>query len=166
MASAMFLKITGPDVKGESTDSAHKDEIELMSISHGVSMQVGPRSTAGSATTEKSTHADLTVMKAVDKATPEIQKGICQGAHYNQAVIQINKADGKGGLIPYLTYTLNDVVISSSSIGAADGGGLATESLSLNYSKIKWEYVPTNPADGTAMGTVPFTWDVGKNTVG
>ena len=165
MASAMFLKISTPTVEGESTDSKHSKEIELLSFSHGVAMNVGPRSTAGSATTEKSSHQDISVSKQIDKSTPEIAKGICQGTHYGEMVISINKADGKGGMIEYLKYTLTDVLITSHSIGGADGGGLATESLTFNYGKIKWEYVPTDNTNA-AMGTVPFAWDVAKNAVG
>jgi type VI secretion system secreted protein Hcp len=165
MASAMFLKISSPNVEGESTDSKHSKEIELLSFSHGVGMTPGPRSTAGSATTEKSSHSDVSVVKQIDKSTPEIAKGICQGTHYGEMVISINKADGKGGMIEYMKYTLNDVLITSQHIGGADGGGLATESLSFNYGKIKWEYVPTD-ATNAAMGTVPFAWDVAKNAVG
>jgi len=164
MASAVFLKITTPDVAGESTDDKHPGEIELLSFGHGLTMAMGPRSTAGSATIQKASHQDISLMKYVDKSTPELQKGICLGTHYGQAVISINKTDGAGGMIPYLVYTLNDVVISSSQV-SGDGQSLPIESVTLNYGKVKWEYAPTNQ-DGTASGTVPFTWDVEKNIKG
>ena len=45
-----FLKITSPDVKGESKDDAHKDWIEVLSFSHGISQPTSStRSSSGGA---------------------------------------------------------------------------------------------------------------------
>ena len=166
MASNMHMKITGPDVPGESTDAGHTNEIELLSFSHGVSRNIGPRTTAGSGATGHSNHGDMSIMKVIDKATPEIQKYICGGQQFGEIKITVDKTNAQGTVIPYMVYTLSNVIISSSQISGGSGGDLAVESVSLNYDKIKWEYTATNPADGSAAGTVPFTWDVGKNAVG
>jgi len=166
MASNIHMKITGPDVAGESTDAGHANEIELMSFSHGVSRATGPRTTAGSASTGHSNHADMTIMKYIDKATPELQKAICGGQQFSEIKIVVDKTNATGTVIPYLIYTLSNVIVSTSQLSGSEGGQLAVESVSLNYDKIKWEYTATNPTDGAAAGTVPFTWDVGKNAVG
>jgi type VI secretion system secreted protein Hcp len=165
MAGAMFLKITGPDVKGESTADGHKDEIEISSFSHSVAMATTPASTSGSRTAERASFHDVTISKAVDKSTPELAKGVSQGTHYGECVVSVARADGAGGMVQYLKYTLNDVVISSLGVSGADGGGLATEVVTLSYGKIKWEYTATDPAKGGAQGTVPFTFDVSANKV-
>jgi type VI secretion system secreted protein Hcp len=165
MPGAMFLKITGPDVKGESTADGHKDEIEITSFSQGVSMATTPASTSGSRTAERASFHDVTVTKMVDKSTPELAKGVSQGTTYGEMVISIARADGAGGMVQYLKYTLNDVVISSLQVSGADGGGLANEAATFSYGKIKWEYTATDPAKGGAQGTVPFTFDVGANKV-
>jgi len=166
MASNIHMKITGPDVAGESTDAGHTGEIELMSFGHGVSRSTGPRTTAGSASTGHSNHADVTIMKYIDKATPELQKAICGGQQFSEIKIVVDKTNATGTVIPYLIYTLSNVIVSSSQLSGSEGGQLAVEAVSLNYDKIKWEYTATNPTDGAAAGTVPFTWDVGKNAVG
>jgi len=165
MAGAMFLKITGPDVKGESTADKHKEEIEITSFSQGVAMATTPASTSGSRTSERASFHDFTITKMVDKATPELAKGVAQGTHYGEIVISVNRADGAGGMVEYLKYTLNDVIISSLQVSGADGGGLASEAATLSFGKIKWEYTATDPAKGGAQGTVPFTFDVGANKV-
>ena len=74
MSSNIHLKITGPDIAGESTDAGHTGEIELTSFNHGVSRAVGPRTTAGSASVGNSSHNDVSVSKYIDKATPELAK--------------------------------------------------------------------------------------------
>ena len=166
MASNIHMKITGPAVAGESTDAGHTGELEILSLSHGVSRPVGPRTTAGSASTGHSNHQDVTVTKYVDKATPEIQKAICGGQQFAEITIVVDKTNAQGTVIPYLKYTLSNVIVTSSSLGGSDQGGLAVETVMLNYDKIKWEYTATNTTDGAAAGTVPFTWDVSKNAVG
>ena len=40
MAFDTFLKLEGPELKGESTDEKHKDEFELYSFSFGASNPV------------------------------------------------------------------------------------------------------------------------------
>ncbi len=166
MPSNIHMKITGPALAGESTDAGHSGELELVGFSHGVSRNVGPRSTAGSASTGHSNHNDVSIMKYVDKATPELQKAICGGQQFGEIKITVDKTNATGAIIPYLVYTLSNVIITSSSVSGNEGGQLAMENVTLNYDKIKWEYTATNPTDGAAAGTVPFTWDVGKNAVG
>jgi type VI secretion system secreted protein Hcp len=162
----IHMKITGPDIAGESTDAGHAGEIELSSFAHAVSRTIGPRTTAGSASVGNSHHGDLMITKVIDKATPEIQKSICGGQQHKEVKIVVEKTNSVNGtLIPYMVYTLSDVIFSTSSIGGADGGGLPTESIGINYAKIKWEYTPTDPSTGDAQGVVPFAWDVSKNQV-
>jgi len=157
----IYLKIK--EIPGEATDQAHKDEIELGSFSHGVSMAIGPRTTAGSGPIGTSSHGDISVSKVVDISTPKIMEAVCKGTTFPEAVITVSKAGGKGKDVIYLTYTMNNVIISNAQLSAADGAGLAQESLSLNYSKIKWEYNSTDPKDGSVKGTVPFTFDLEIN---
>ncbi len=52
MAFDAFLKIDG--IPGESTDDKHKDWIEILSFSHGLSQAAtGSRSSGGAATAER-----------------------------------------------------------------------------------------------------------------
>ena len=69
MAIDVYLQIDG--IKGESADSAHKDWIELTSVSFGV---LQPRSatasSAGGHTAERCEHEDILVTKLTDLSTP------------------------------------------------------------------------------------------------
>lgn len=165
MPGAMFLKISSPDIKGESTVDKHTDEIELSSFNLGASMAVTAASTSGSRASERASFSDVTVTKGVDSSTPDLAKGVAQGTTFGTAVISINRADGQGGMVEYLKVTLTDVIISSLQMSGADGAGVAQESASLAYGTIKWEYTPTDPAKGGGLGTIPFAFDVGANKV-
>jgi len=165
MSSNIHMKITGPPIAGESTDAGHAGEIELSSFQHHVSRQVGPRTTAGSPSVGNSSHGEVVITKLIDKATPEFAKSICGGQQHAEIKIVFEKTNAAGALIPYMVYTLTAVIITSSSLSGADGGGMPMESATLNYATIKWEYTPTDPNTGDAQGVLPFGWDVSQNKV-
>ncbi len=165
MSSNIHMKISGPPIEGESTDAGHAGEVELLAVAHNVSRQVGPRTTAGSASVGNSSHGEISVTKLIDKATPNFAKSICGGQQHAEVKIVFEKTNAQGALIPYMVYTLTAVIITSQALSGADGGGMPTESLSLNYATIKWEYTPTDSATGDAQGVVPFGWSVAENKV-
>ena len=70
MATDTFLKLG--DVKGESTDDKHRDEIEVLAFSWGMS-QPGSMS-GGGGSAGKVTFQDLHCKHSLDKASPNIMK--------------------------------------------------------------------------------------------
>ena len=62
--------------------------------------------------------------------------------------------------MPFITYTLSNVVLSSVSVSG--GGGKPVETMSLNFTKIKWE-LTTQKDDGSKEGTAASTWDMAAN---
>lgn len=162
MASTIFLKIDG--VKGESTDDNHKDEIEVMSYSHGVSQPMSAvASTAGGGTAGRCNHTDLSVVKALDSATPILNQLCCTGKHIDNVVMTIRRADGDKS-VPYMVYKLKNVVISSISVGGSSDS-VPTESLTFNYAQIEWEYTKQKRAGGGGGGKTNGSWNLEKNTV-
>ena len=67
MTDDIFAKIG--DIKGESTDAKHKDEIEVLSFSWGVASTPPSGGGAGGGA-GKATFQDLTIVHPIDKATP------------------------------------------------------------------------------------------------
>ncbi len=59
-------------------------------------------------------------------------------------------------------YKLTEVFVSSLNTSASEGGGIAQESLSLNFSKVEWTYKPQN-ADGSAGAAITAGYDIKKN---
>lgn len=160
MPADVFLKLDG--LTGDSTDSKHPNELEVLSFSSGVSMAMGPRSFSGSATNERASLSDLSITKVVDSSSPFLFKAVCAGQSIAEATLSVNRADGKGGKIEYLKYTLNDVVISNYQASGSDGSGLPVESFALNYAKIQISYTATD-ATGAAKGAKMAGWDVALN---
>jgi len=155
----MLIKFT-PDVPGQSYQDGHLSEIELLSYSHGVSMQITGDISNTERTSGKPNHQDFTVTKYLDKATPKLNEACCKGDNFTTAVLTVGRND-KGTLVPLIVYTLQNVVISSVSVGGG-GGDKPVETLSLNYNHIKWDY-HTEKAEGGEAGHVDANWNLATN---
>ncbi|MGC3664233.1 type VI secretion system tube protein Hcp, partial [Pseudomonas aeruginosa] len=59
---------------------------------------------------------------------------------FAEATITIarNAAEGNGQIMPFIVYTLNNVVLSNVCVSGG-AGGKPVETLSLNITKFKWE---------------------------
>jgi type VI secretion system secreted protein Hcp len=154
-----FLKIDGID--GESQDSKHKSEIELLSYSFGAD-QPGSSHVGGGSGTGKVHMHDFTVLKYVDKASPPLFVACATGKAIASAILTVRKAGGDQQ--DYIKVTLNDLIVSSTqNTGQPKGSdGSPTEQVSLNFSKINFEYKEQGK-DGSLTGTVTGGWDVKQN---
>jgi type VI secretion system secreted protein Hcp len=159
MATDIFAKIG--DIKGESVDAKHKDEIEVLSFSWGVTNS-GPTGTGGGGAAGKATFQDLSIVHGIDKATPALLKACATGVHIKDATITHRKA-GKGQQ-EYLIIRLDDVTITAVSHGGAEDQPYA-ESVSLKFAKVDLEYKPQRP-DGSLDAGLHFKFDLKANKVG
>ena len=151
MAADIFVKLG--DIKGESLDAKHKDEIEVLSFSWGVSNvgQGGPGVGAG-----KATFRDLSIIHRIDKASPALMRACATGKHLPEATLTQRKA-GKGQQ-EYLIIKMNDVIITSVADDSTSSEA-GSEAVSLNFSKIQFEYRPVK-ADGSLDAGVIFKYDL------
>ena len=157
MAGDMFLMLDG--IKGESADDKHKGEIDIESFSWGLS-QSGSGSRGSGSGTGKVDIADITIQKHVDKASPTLMLACANGKHITKGKLTLRKA-GENPL-EYLTVDLESILVSSYQVGGSNGGGIPTESISLNFVKVKTEYW-TQSDKGAKGENANFSWDVAKN---
>ena len=152
-----FLKIEG--VPGEATATGHKDEIDIESFSMGVARTVV---TGGGGTqTGRPQFTDISFSHQLDKASPLLMLRCAQGTHIQTAVLTCRTV-GASSFVFY-KITLTDVVVTSVSVGGASGGDRPTESFSLNYARIEWEYIPQLPTGGSGT-PVRTSWDLARGT--
>jgi type VI secretion system secreted protein Hcp len=155
----MFLKLT--DVKGEAQDKAHKEEIDVLAWSWGMS-QSGTMHAGGGGGGGKVSVQDISITKWLDKSSPVLMQYCSTGKQFTDAVLTVRKAGGDSPL-EYLVITMKDVLVSSLSTGGSGGEDRLTENATLNFSQYKVEYQPQKP-DGTADGgKVPWEWDIAAN---
>ena len=159
MASDIFAKIG--DIKGESLDAKHKDEIEILSFSWGVTNS-GSAATGSGAGSGKATFQDLVVVHNIDKASPDLMRACATGTHLKEATITHRKA-GKGQQ-EFLVVKMNDVIITGVTHGGATGQPYS-ETVSLAFAKVDLEYKPQKP-DGSLDAAVVFKYDLKANKEG
>jgi type VI secretion system secreted protein Hcp len=152
-----FLKIDG--IEGESHDSEHKDSIDLESWSWGQT-QSGSHSYGGGGG-GKVQMQDFHFLMKVNKASPKLMLACCTGEHIEKAVLTCRKA-GKDQQ-EFLKVTMSDLLVSSyQTDGSARSDIVPLEQISLNFSKIEWEYKEQKP-DGTLGGAIKAGYDVKAN---
>jgi type VI secretion system secreted protein Hcp len=152
-----FLKIEGVD--GESTDSKHKNEIEVMSWSWGET-NAGSESVGLGGGSGKVQMQDFHFTMKTTKASPKLFLACASGQHIKKAVLTCRKA-GKEQQ-EYLTITFTECLVSSYQIGGSGGDVIPVEQCSLNFGQINIEY-KEQKADGTLGGAVPAGWSVKEN---
>ncbi len=153
MASDYILEIDG--VKGESKDAKYKECIDVDSFSWGAS---NPTSfgMGGGGGTGKVSFQDMHFTKSTDKASPELFFRCANGEHLTKAMLHVRKA-GKQQQ-EYYTITLEALAVSSFQSGGHTGGGI-TESFSLGFAKLTFEYKEQSD-QGNTLSTVKRAWDV------
>jgi len=153
-----FLKIEG--VPGEATATGHKDEIDIESFSMGVARTVV---TGGGGTqTGRPQFTDISFSHQLDKASPLLMLRCAQGTVIPTAVLTCRTVGAASSLVFY-KITLTDVIVTSVSVGGASGGDRPTETFSLNYARIEWEYIPQLPTGGSGT-PVRASWNIPANT--
>lgn len=159
MAADIFAKIG--DIKGESLDSKHKDEVEVLSWSWGV-QQSGTMAHGGGGGEGKASFNDFNFTHHVDKASAVLMKACATGEHIKEATITVRKA-GKGQQ-EFLIIKMTDVLITS--VNPSGSGDAATaESVAMQMAKVDLEYKPQKQ-DGSLDAGLHFKYDIKGNKEG
>jgi type VI secretion system secreted protein Hcp len=157
MAVDFFLKIDGID--GESTDDKHKSEIDVESWSWG-STQSGTSSGGGGGGAGKVSMQDFLFVMRVNKASPLLMLACATGEHIKEATLTCRKAGGDQQ--EYMKIKMSDLLVSSYQTGGSGGDVIPVDQISLNFSKIEYEYKPQK-ADGTLDSPVKTGYDLKAN---
>jgi len=157
-----FLNIK--DIPGESTDDKHKDWIEILSFSMGVSQTASASaSSGGGASSERADFQDFSIVKAVDKASPKLALACADGTHIGEVKMELCRAGGDK--LKYMEYKFTDCIVTSWRPGGSAKGGetLPLEEVTFNFGKVEWTYTQQKRADGSGGGNVAAGWDLEAN---
>jgi type VI secretion system secreted protein Hcp len=150
-----FLKIDG--IQGESKADKHKDEMDIISFSWGAT-QSGTFAFGGGGGAGKVSMQDFHFTMYDNKASPALFLACATGDHLKSAILTARKA-GKDQQ-EYLKVTMSDCLVSSFQTGGSGGADqIPTDQISLNFSKIEWEYKEQD-ATGKLTGSVKKWFDL------
>lgn len=151
------------DIKGESTDDKHKDEIDIESWSWGAS-NPGSMYQGSGGGSGKVSFSDLNFLHKVDKASPNLWKACSMGEHIKEATLTSSK-QGKGPQ-DFLIIKMDDVMITSVSIAESNGStSVPMENIALQCAKVDLEYKPQKN-DGSLDAGLHFKYDIKANKEG
>lgn len=160
MATDIFARIG--TIKGESQDRNHKDEVDVLSWSWGVT-QSGSIGRGGGGGQGKASFNDFNFTHHIDKASPVLMKACATGEHLKDATITVRKTGkGKG---EFLIIKMSDVIITSVSSSVVTDGPATGESVAIQFAKVDLEYRPQK-ADGSLDAGVHFKYDIKANKEG
>src|SRR3954453_19249420 len=158
MAVDMFIKIGA--LKGESRDSVHKTEIDVLAWSWGISNS-GSAHVGGGAGAGKCNVQDLSFTKYIDKSSPDLMLACCNGKHFDKATLVVRKAGEQP--LEYLTINLTEVLITSVSTGGSGGEDRLTENVTLNFAKVQVTYTEQDPQGKPKTPAKEMTWNIAEN---
>ena len=165
MSSNCFLKLETPDITGESTDSDHVGQIQILSWSHSFNQPTSPtRSSAGGGTVEQANHADFTFAKSVDSSTDDLLKQCWSGKMIKKGTFTAYRSDGDNKSVKYLEITMENIIVSNMSVSGGTGD-IPVENVSLSYGTVQYSYIPQKKDDGAADGAQPVKHDLIQQTV-
>lgn len=155
MAVDMFMKFEG--IKGESRDAKHKDEIDVLSWSWGMS-NAGTTHRGSGSGGGKVDVQDLTFVKEIDKSSAALYKHCTMGVHIPKATLTCRLAGGEKP-VDYLIIELEKVLITSIQTGGSSGGDKTSETISANFGKFYEKYT-MQEADGSSGTETEFKYDI------
>ena len=151
-----FLKVDG--IKGEAQDKTHKDQIDILAWSWGMSQSGSTHVDGGG--TGKAAFADLTVTKWVEKSSVPLQEKLTKGEHIEEATLTLRK----GGETPFIfeQIVMYNIIVTSVSTGGSGGEDRLTEEVTLNFEAFCVQY--TEQTTGGAAGAKPgLCWNIAGN---
>lgn len=138
---AIYMKVDG--IEGHVSAKGYDRWVELDSLDFGVnrSLQTKPGNVFDRESTKPSV-TEIAISKLMDKTSPHIFLEACIGRAKSKVEIHICQTGER--IIPYMEYTLHNVLISHYGVQAIakDGATVSEEHVSFNFDKIEMKYTP------------------------
>jgi len=150
------------DIKGEATDTDHKEWILIESMSSPIFRSIPAGAKDQQRTKGETTLGDIVCVRQLDKSSTKLQEACANGTFFKEVEIDFcttvkNKQE------PYLKYKLSDVIVSSYSVHAnSSGNPLPSEEITMGYTKAEWTYFVVDPKTGDNKGKVAAAYNPGE----
>jgi type VI secretion system secreted protein Hcp len=159
VAQDIFLKVQGQKsgkINGEADDTDHKDEVELLGWSWGMT---APTDIATAQASGRFQMRMLNITKNVDKASAPLMTVLTSNEVISKALITVRKAGKTGKAIEYLKVTLEQARIVTYQVHTGvNNPAVLIEEVGFAFQKITVDYTPQRP-DGQPGAGLSFSTD-------
>jgi type VI secretion system secreted protein Hcp len=155
MSDVLILDM-GTTIKGNCNITGFLDKIIVMSFSHGASIPMQMDASNTERTAGRPMLSEISFAKMSDLSTTEMYKACTQGSKIGTATLHVGRVEN-GKFMSFFKYEMLNAMISS--ISTSGGGGIPSDSFSINFTKIKCDYTQQQ-SDSTAKGTGTWNWNL------
>jgi type VI secretion system secreted protein Hcp len=147
------------EIKGESTISEHKEWINASSFQFGVGRGVSsPSDGTGKREVSTPSISEVVMTRNSDLASPELFFQGCGGQTLELCTVHFVRIENN---VPKVQIEILLTAPMVSGYSVSSGGDNPSESVSLNFTKISFQY---NSFDGAAtISGTPKKWDMASN---
>jgi type VI secretion system secreted protein Hcp len=153
----IYMRIDG--IEGEVTARHYEGWHELFSFEWGLANAVASGA-GGGAGVGKASFSDLSLTKPNGKGSPGLMIHCARGTHFPSVKIALTRSDGEQEW-EYQSYDLQDATLTGFHM-AGDGDSIPSESLSLNFTKIR--YAQRYMLGDGSVRTQNSEWDIRRAT--
>jgi type VI secretion system secreted protein Hcp len=148
-------------IQGDVTATGYEHWIELSSFQWGVGRSISsPTGSIADRESSPPSVSEIKITKALDSSSPLLFKEALSGEGQTVTIAFV-KPGPNGQLVAYLQFTLTNTLVSGFSTSSA--GDRPTESVSLNFTKIQYKFIPIT-ANGTGSPVI-VTYDLATQIV-
>jgi len=159
----MFLKLDEPEIKGESLDDKHRDEIEIAGWSWDLNQPASTKLGHHDSASKVDVNA-IKIEKYFDMASVTLVQYATLGQPIGRAILSCRKNSGvnpddTANKIDYLILTFENVMIKSITWAGKGTETIIPETLELRFSEFNLEYAIQN-SDGHKVAGNHYGYDV------
>jgi len=130
-----------PGIDGKSTDGAHARWMDIESFSQAESGAGAKGGVHGGRDKEQVTLTEYNFTKKMDKASGDLMRAVAKGTPFPKVTLEVARQLPGGWQHIVLEYVFEGVMISSySTAGSSRGEATPSESFSLNFKKMTYNY--------------------------
>ena len=157
MSDVLILDL-GTTIKGNCAIDGFADKIIVNSFSHSAYIPMAGDSANTERTSGRPVLSEMAFIKFSDLATTELFKACTRGTKIGAATLHVGRVEN-GVYMNFMTYVMDNAMISQISTGGGAGTGIPADSFSLNFTKTKADFTQQK-TDSTAKGTGTWNWNL------
>ena len=155
MSDVLILDL-GDAIKGNCAINGYADKLIVNSFAHSAYIPMAADAANTERTAGRPVLSEMSVVKLSDLATTELFKACTRGTKLGSATLHIGRVEN-GDYMNFMTYVMDNAMVSQMS--CASGGGIPTDTFSINFTKIKADFTQQK-TDSSAKGTGTWNWNL------